>query len=103
MARPMLLMKENLLDELYNKHKDGVKYNTLIAKYDLPVSGPTLKKLLKYYTVMQNSDIEVKRIIYASLFPKWLKEELQYQNAAKWVYIGTMPLGNWEEKEEYTA
>lgn len=100
MARPMLLMQESLLHELYSKHKDGVKYNTLIRNYDLPLTGPTLRKLLKYYNVMQSADQQVGDTIRASLFPEWLTEELQYQDAAEWVYRGTMPLGNWEKREK---
>lgn len=98
MARPMLLIKESLLKELYAKHKDGVKYNTLIKNYDLPLSGPTLRKLIRYYSIMQNANPAVSDTIYESLFPQWLTEEVQYQDAAEWVYIGAMPLGEWEQR-----
>lgn len=100
MARPMMLIQESLLAELYNKYKDGVKYNTLIRNYELPFSGPTLRKLIRYYSIIQNTDPAVSDTIYESLFPSWLTEEIQCQDANEWVYRGTMPLGKWEQREK---
>lgn len=99
MARPMLLIKEPLLEALYIKHKVGVKYNTLIKNYGLYLTGPTLKKLIRFYSIAQNTDKSVSDTIKASLFPEWLTEETQYQKPADWVYIGTMPLGTWEKRQ----
>jgi exopolyphosphatase/pppGpp-phosphohydrolase len=103
MARPMILMKENLLAVLHNKHKEGVKYDTLIKNYNLKITGPTLKKLIKYYEIMLKNEGEVKTTVCNSLFPDWLvyntiKEDVQHQPTG-WIYDGNMPLGVWKENK----
>ncbi len=98
MARPMILIEEALLKELYTKHKDGVKYNTLIKHYDLDITGPTIKKLLYFYDFMVTSEPVLSSMIRKSLFPKWLVNEVQQQKPGEWAYAGTMPIGSWKEQ-----
>ena len=99
MSRPRILISKPLLNELYLKHIDGVKYLTLTKKYNLPISSPTLKTLLKFYDISQTIgfDTKTKGIILDSLFPPWLIENIQTQDQSEWLYRGDMPFGYWEK------
>lgn len=99
MARPIVLIKEDLLAELYRKYMDGVKYRTLVRRHELPIASPTLKYLLQHYSFVINTSGFEHRLAYESLFPEWLTEPVQRQDTTKWAYYGTMPLGKWEHCE----
>lgn len=105
MARPMVLMQEDLLSELWRKHMDGVPVLALIRRNNIEdiITSPTLTKLLGYMSAMEDSqDSIVQDIIYASLFPEWLTEkaeELTVVTSPKdWYYKGKMPLGHWVKR-----
>lgn len=98
MARPVILIQEQILSELYDKHKEGFKYNTMLRKYKLHITAPTIKKLIMCYSIYVNVDDNTKHIVYKSLFPEWLVRQVQLQNTVNWVYKGTFPLGSWQRK-----
>lgn len=100
MARPMVLMQEDLLNEIWYKHAQGVPVLAVIRQFDLDgkITAPTLTKLLSYVTAMESSsDDTVSDIIYASLFPVWLtdNEAIIVTNPPDFYYTGKMPLGRW--------
>jgi len=110
MARPMLLIRQPLLTELYSKYRDGVPVSKLIAQHALGITPPTLTKLLMYMDAANEAKHdEVGQIIYASLFPEWLQDEPNVTEIGKhkdvvlqspqWRYTGKMPIGNWERNE----
>lgn len=100
MARPMILIKEKLLNEIYNKYKQGVPVLKLIRQYSLgeSITAPTLTKLLSYKIAMETTkNKEIKQSIKTSLFPEWLdanKGNVQ-TNPKEWYYVSKMPLGEW--------
>ena len=101
MARPMILMQEDKLVELYDKFAIGVPVLSIMRQYKLDnvTTPPTLTKLLKHYKAYRLSeDIIVKAIIYNSLFPSWLREatKLTVTTPKEWYYQGKMPLGTWK-------
>jgi hypothetical protein len=103
MARPMILINEKLLVELYDKYVAGVKYETLIRKCDLPITGPTLKKRLNFYEHMlatQRNAPEISEKIRRSIFPQWLVDDVEVQDSSMWQYEGVMPLGEWISNEK---
>lgn len=100
MARPMVLMQEDTLNELWYKHAQGVPVLAIIRQYNLEgkITAPTLTKLLSYMTAMQDASDAVNAIIHASLFPRWLTDndaKLIMTNPQEWYYTGKMPLGQW--------
>lgn len=102
MARPMVLMQEDTLNELAYKYAQGVPVLAVIRQFNLEgkITAPTLTKLLSYMTAMQaeSASTEVAAIIYDSLFPKWLSDNEQnliMSNPPEWYYTGKMPLGKW--------
>lgn len=99
MARPMVLMQEDLLNEIWYKHAQGVPVLAVIRQFDLDgkITAPTLTKLLSYVTAMQDSSEEVSNLIYKSLFPVWLtdNEAIIVTNPPDFYYTGKMPLGRW--------
>jgi len=108
MARPMLLMEEAILKELYSKYSQGVPVLKLIRQYklDLLITAPTLTKLLSYIDAAnKTNDITIRNTILASLFPTWLKERytlnrklIAMPNPNTWFYTGKMPLGQWKKR-----
>lgn len=101
MARPHLLIQEDLLSEIWYKHTQGVPVLLLIREYKLEVTPPTLTKLLSYMTAMESAvDEDVRGTIYASLFPEWLisqEDRVIASQPHKMKYRGKMPLGEWAE------
>lgn len=100
MARPMILIKETLLRKLWLANEEGVPLSKLLRKHNIPVSAPTLAKLVNFMAMADNTEIDIKlqNIIKASVFPEWLAIEagsiaIQPEN---WHYRGKMPFGYWE-------
>ena len=102
MARPMLLMQELLLSDLWIRQQVGVPVSTMIQQDKLNITPPTLTKLLSYMSLLEQEEMkenpDVYQMIYDSLFPEWLvsNEEMQIMtqpNGQK--YTGTFPLGHW--------
>jgi len=104
MARPTILMQECVLSDIWRKHQDGVPVLALIRQYDIGdiITAPTLTKLIKCMTLMENAVPEVEELIYNSLFPRWLlaeEDNLTVVTQPKGVfYKGVMPMGEWIEK-----
>lgn len=109
MARPMLLVQEDILSDIWFKHTQGVPILALIRQENLPITSPTLTVLLGYMTALeaaeQSRNTEVYATIYASLFPAWLAnddEEIKppsvMQQPKSWFYTGKMPLGKWVQR-----
>lgn len=101
MARPMLLVGENLLTELHDKWKLGVPVCKLIQQYRINITHPTLAKLIRYYdlSVQNTTNTDTILLIRASLFPDWL-DMPEYSAAVvkqppSYRYEGTMPIGKW--------
>lgn len=98
MARPMILIKPTLLEELYNNNQLGVPVSALIRKHELPVTPPTLARLLDFFHLAKDSTPEAAQIIRASLFPAWLltqEDNVAIQDSQLVKYQGKMPLGTW--------
>lgn len=104
MARPMLLVQEDIISDIWAKANDGVPLEALIRQYELPITSPTLKKLLGHVTALENADgkeelTEVYDLIYASLFPEWLianeDKPVVQQPEKVWYYDGLFPVGKW--------
>lgn len=105
MARPMLLIKPEVLEEMYDKFKDGVPVLKLMRIYNLvdALTPPTLAKLLKtvkQYYAMQ--DDEIRKDIGKSLYPNWIKtsEAIVAYQPSNWYYTGSFPIGKWVKREE---
>lgn len=100
MARPMILIKEPLLRQLWLANEEGIPLSKLLRKHHIPVSAPTLAKLLNFMAMADNDTIDaaLSKTINASVFPEWLATEngsivVQPEN---WHYRGKMPFGYWE-------
>lgn len=98
MARPMILIQEDLLNQLSNRYATGVPICKLIKQYDLPITPPTLTKLISYNLMCDEVSYDIAKIIHNSLFPEWLssQDKLVLKQSSEWRYIGKMPLGKWE-------
>ena len=103
MARPMLLMQEVLLSDLWAKQQVGVPVSTLIQQELLDITPPTLTKLLSYMSILEQEEMKenefVYQMVYSSLFPDWLtaNEEIQIMKQPNgWKYVGKFPLGHWK-------
>ena len=108
MSRPMLLMQESLLSDLWYRHSTGVPILTLIKQEQINITAPTLTKLINYMTQLENIDTEnelnepLYETVYLSLFPSWLEEnelELVVQPHG-WFYEGLFPLGKWIQRNK---
>ncbi len=99
----MILIKQPLLETILLAHTEGVPISKLIRKHHLPITPPTLTKLLSHLSLAKDSKIEpaTKARIEASLFPEWLNTELGsvVTQEPNWHYSGRMPLGSWFYKE----
>lgn len=95
MARPKILIKEDLLKKLHEELLLGVKYSTLIDRHDLNVAPATIQKILSHYAMYLVSKEEAKSAIKESLFPEWLVDNVQRQDTSEYAYIGNMPTGRW--------
>lgn len=99
MPRPMYLIKEPYLKELTDLHSAGVPVATLVNKYSLDITPPTLSKLIKTMRNYLECNNERGRVVMeASLFPEWLKNmedgPLGKQPTTH-KYIGPFPIGKW--------
>jgi len=103
MARPMILIKRPLLEQLLISNTEGVPVCALLRKHHLPITPPTLTKLLNYLAMAQDSRVElaVKQTIEASIFPEWLNGDTGnvISQEPNWFYTGRMPFGKWEYRE----
>jgi hypothetical protein len=104
MARPMVLMQQQMLHQLHLKHIQGVPVLALIRQYKLDddITAPTLTKLLSYAKAMVDSDTAIHELIHKSLFPKWLEaSKLTVVTCpSEYYYTGKMPLGKWVKRGE---
>lgn len=103
MARPMVLMQEELLNAIWLKHAQGVPVLALIRQYKLDdvITAPTLTKLLSYMKAKTATSNDVSIIIHKSLFPAWLDNSGRVQTCpTTYYYTGRMPLGKWLRRDE---
>lgn len=113
MARPMVLIKQPLLVELFEKYAQGVPVLALIRQYriDGKITAPTLTKLLGYMSNLEqagnnlNANEQLYDLIHASLFPSWLNETTKpiMSSPSSYIYVGKMPIGKWLKKEDYNG
>lgn len=105
MARPMLLINEQMLLRLHEQHEAGVPICKLIVKFNLNITPPTLTKLISYMSAMHTSkDASIINTIRESLFPEWLKlnnnpANVVVKQPGTYRYTGKFPLGKWELNE----
>ena len=88
--KPRKLITSRVLKALYMKTEQGIPLKRAMRQLNIPLTQPTVKKLLTHYSI--NSDIT-----RASIFPPWLSEDgppVQEQ-PQDWVYQGYFPLGVW--------
>lgn len=106
MARPMILIKEPLLRKLWLANEEGIPLSKLLRKHYIPVSAPTLAKLVSFMAMADNTEIDksLQDTIKASVFPEWLaiEEGSIAVQPANWHYRGKMPFGYWERSEPST-
>lgn len=98
MARPMILIKQSKLDELWYKVAEGVPLCKLIRMHNLKITHPTLSKLIDYVSAADScTDSKAQKLILASLYPAWLEEYDTdvVKQPSDWRYEGKMPLGKW--------
>lgn len=99
----MILIKQPLLTNIMLAHYEGVPVCALIRKHHLPITPPTLAKLINYMSMAKDSQIadDAKQRILASLFPDWLipLEGSVHTQEPNWHYKGRMPFGEWQYKE----
>lgn len=96
MARPIFLIRERVLKNIYAENSLGVSYRRIINRYNLDISTPTLSKLLRYYRISLKIGSK-SNVVHNSLFPEWLDKDYKYQKSSEWKYTGYMPLGLWEK------
>lgn len=99
MARPMILIQQELLEKLWESHQLGVPICKLIAVHDLNITPPTLTKLISYMEAKDEAKFEkVVTLIENSLYPPWLVNSnlpvVKQPNTYR--YTGKFPLGQWE-------
>lgn len=98
MARPMLLIKPDLLEELHQKAQDGVPVASLLRRYNLAIADPTLSRLLSFYSLALSAHEDTALVIRRSLFPEWLlaqPEAIATPPIGQVSYKGKMPFGEW--------
>ncbi len=91
-AAKRMLLRRDVVATIISESKIGVPLNTLLKKYALDCSRPTLVKL-----VDSEAHAEANPEVAASLNPSWLDPNgpaLQVQPEG-WNYIGRFPLGYW--------
>lgn len=106
MARPMVLMQSNDLQQLYGEWKLGVPVKKLKDKYSIELTEPTIKKLLNYYDIGFTANQEIQKQVFDSLFPDWLVKAMNkthtmyrgYYQPSEYFYTGRMPLGEWKKR-----
>jgi len=109
MSRSMVLIAPYQLSRLYKEFKLGVPVRLLVKKNELPLSPPTLSKLLnmydKYIVALENKQDQVAEIINYSLFPPFVSNGAEHITGVvvqpdNWIYTGKMPLGIWVKIED---
>jgi len=91
-----LLLRRDMAATIIFEQEVGVPLNTILKKYSLECSRPTLVKLVDA-EALSSSNKKVKD----SLQPEWLDPKgpaLQAQ-PDNWSYIGRFPLGYWSCKD----
>lgn len=106
MARPMLLIKEPLLRQLWLANEEGIPLSKLLRKHHIPLSPPTLAKLINFMSIIDSIQLEagLRDIVYKSVFPQWLAIEngSVHKQPENWHYRGKMPFGYWEQSKVIT-
>lgn len=103
MARPMKLMRPQLLNKIYAEHTMGVPVVKLLKKHNIDLTSPTLAKLLNYRHMLEKANAEgntdAATIIERSIYPKWLTEQDEdiLLQPPTHFYSGSMPLGEWQQ------
>lgn len=99
MPAPMYLIQKPLLTTIAEEAKIGVPHATLVTKYSLPITPPTLSKLIKHMRAYLDCvEPKSQAIIEASLFPNWLMYRDQdnvVRQPTTYKYDGKFPLGRW--------
>lgn len=76
------------------KQLDRLKLTELISR-------PAASKLLKHYSELESLEGEQAAVIYNSLFPAWLADDLTgvevVEQPLGWTYSGYFPLGQWSK------
>jgi len=102
MARPYILVTEEVLLEIEELHSKGVPISKLVRDYFLEMASPTLQRLITHATLYKacENDNPLKEIIHKSLFPDWMQPlcHAQITQPPEWDYKGLMPLGEWLER-----
>lgn len=109
MARPYILIQQEILTEITELHSKGVPVSKLLRDYELSIASPTLQRLINYLSIANNSLTNDDNLsnptrdrIYASLFPEWLDgiDQDEVSQPPEWYYKGTMPLGEWLQRNK---
>ena len=99
MPAPMYLIQKLLLTTIAEEARIGVPHATLVTKYNLTITPPTLSKLIKHMQAYLDCvEPKSKDIIEASLFPNWLMfrdDKLLVRQPTSYKYHGKFPLGKW--------
>lgn len=93
MSRAKILIAEDLLSKLYNEHILGVSYTKIIKNYNLNITIPTLKNILKYYYYLLNTNTKYNDNVRQTLFPTWLSKPMMKSTGHN--YEGIYPFGLW--------
>ena len=100
MAKPIIVVSENILQKLYfDKHK-GLSLTHLHFEYRNHISYNLLReRLLQYIFIVMLESVEpfsaVALTHRKSLFPKWAKGDFNVTPKGEYYYIGVMPEGKW--------
>ena len=110
MARPYILIQQEILMEVTDLHIKGVPVSKLLRDFDLTIAAPTLQRLINYLSIANNSVQDGEKLlpnptrdrIYNSLFPEWLDgiDQDEVSQPPDWYYKGTMPLGRWCKRKK---
>lgn len=94
------LIPSGIFYDLFKLAEQGVPLTRIIRDYNLALTSQHLNKLFNYYKLYLN-DPEANRVIYNSLFPKWLYKStgpVVIQPTNLYVYKGYFPYGEWQAK-----
>lgn len=91
----MILMREHLLQEIYEKRQSGMSTTAIKTQMDISLTQPTINKLVNHYISYLSAKGQQKKRIYDSLFPEWLESAIQTQDPHAASYEGLFPNGKW--------
>ena len=95
----MILIERTLLATLTQEASLGVPVATLTKKHNLPITAPTLSKMISHMNALnQSENPQVKALIEKSLFPEWARftsEDRLIKQSMMYNYNGLFPLGQW--------